>query len=77
MNIHLLHKQPRLSAEARILNYLKKKGEYGAFGHELAHPSVGALAWHRRITDLRVDGHNIQSVRISGGNWKYYLSNEQ
>lgn len=60
------------SHEQRILQQLKKAGKYGCYGHELAKAGVGGLAWHRRITDLRKDGENIITVRISRGIFKYY-----
>lgn len=63
------------SHSQRILNHLKKCGRYGSWNYELARPTIGGLAWHRRITDLRQDGHNIVKVRI-GSNFKYYLIQE-
>lgn len=68
----LSHRGKRLSHEARVLRYLKKKGRHGAFNHQLAHPEIGGLSWHRRIGNLRSEGHNIIRVHLKGGVWKYY-----
>lgn len=74
MNLNLLKfRRPRLSHEARILVYLKKKGKHGACNYELSHPEVGGLAWHRRITDLRKEGWLIVPLRLKNGVWAYYL----
>lgn len=72
----LLHRKP-VSHSARILQYLKKAGHYGAYNYELSKPSIGGLSWHRRIGNLRADGHNIQCVRLSKGVFKYFLGDEE
>lgn len=72
----LFVKTKPVSREARILAYLKKCGHYGAFNHDLAKPGIGGLAWHRRITDLRKDGVNITTIRISKGVFKYFLDDD-
>jgi hypothetical protein len=64
------------SHEQRILQALKKAGHYGAYGHDLAKPSVGGLAWHRRITDLRQEGVNISTVRINRSTFKYFYDGD-
>lgn len=71
----LFVKSKPVSVEGRVLAQLKKSQPYGSFNYELA--KVGGLAWHRRVTDLRQDGHNIQAVRISKGVFKYYLNDEE
>lgn len=63
------------SHSAQVLQQLKKSGTHGSFNYELAR--VGGLAWHRRITDLRKSGVNIQAVRINGGVYKYYFTQEE
>lgn len=67
----LLKNKP--SHHDRILKHLKKCGRYGSWNYELARESIGGLAWHRRITDLRKEGHNIVKARMTGGSFKYYL----
>lgn len=70
----LFTKTKPVSVEGRVLALLKKNKRYGVFNYEVA--KVGGLAWHRRVTDLRQDGHNIQAVRISRGVFKYYLNED-
>lgn len=61
------------SQSSRILQQLKKSGNHGSYNYEL---SKICLSWHRRVGNLRADGHNIQSVHIKGSGWKYYLNPE-
>lgn len=65
-----------VSHTARILQHLKKVGPHGAFSYDLARPNLGGLSWHRRITDLRKEGHHISTVRVSRSIFKYYLEPE-
>lgn len=77
MNL-LFVKQPKYqSHEAKVLAHLKKAGHFGAYSYELARPTVGGLAWHRRITDLRKDGERISTVRISRSVFKYFYDGEE
>lgn len=69
----LFHKVKPVTSEGRILAYLRLCGDHGAFNYELAKQSIGGLAWHRRITDLRQEGFDIVTIRISKGTFKYFL----
>lgn len=68
-----LKKTSHDSQETKIFKALKRAGHYGLYNYEL---SRVCLSWHRRIGDLRADGVNIQSVRLSKGSFKYYLLEE-
>lgn len=70
----LFMKTKPASHEARILAHLKHAGHYGAWNYDLARQSVGGLAWHRRITDLRKEGYNISRIQVSKGSHKYFLN---
>lgn len=69
----LLHRTKPVSQEARILQALKKAGSHGLYNYEL---SKICLSWHRRITDLRQEGYNIQHVQVRRSTHKYYLNIE-
>lgn len=73
--MHLLKRKPTSpkTHEAKILEALKTAGSHGMWNFELAREGLGGLAWHRRITDLRVEGYNIQHERQFTGGHKYYL----
>lgn len=61
------------SQTSQIYQALKTAGRYGQTNYEL---SRICLSWHRRIGDLRADGVNINTVRMSRGSFKYYLNEE-
>lgn len=65
--------KPKESQQTRILKALKKAGRYGLWNYEL---SRICLSWHRRIGQLREDGYGISAVRVSKGNFKYFLVSE-
>jgi hypothetical protein len=69
----LLNK-PKASQEARILKLLKNNRVYGVTNYELARCS---LRYSARIYNLRKDGHNILTLQITRGTWKYYLLDEE
>lgn len=72
----LFAKSKPSTREGRVLQQLKKAGHYGTYGHELARPGVGGHRFGSAIADLRKDGHSISVVRITNGNYKYYLDSE-
>jgi predicted nucleotide-binding protein (sugar kinase/HSP70/actin superfamily) len=73
--MNLLHK-PHRSHEARILEALKQAGHYGLWTHELSKQTIGGHRFSEYIRMLRKDGHNIDKVRISNYEYKYYLVQE-
>lgn len=68
-----LNKSKPTTQSGRILQLLKAHPLTGVSNYELARVSLRAGA---RIYDLRKSGHNIQSVQISRGTWKYYLNDD-
>lgn len=71
----LRKEQPKyLTQTGKVLRALKDAGHYGMANYELDRI---CLSWHRRIGDLRAEGHNIACVRITRGTFKYFLTDEQ
>lgn len=55
--------------EGQILEYLKRKHKYGATNYEL---SRIALCYTKAISNLRKEGQQITTIRVSKGTFKYY-----
>jgi hypothetical protein len=67
-------KHTETSQTTKVYKALKQAGKHGLYNYQLA--NMGILSWHRRIGNLRADGCNIQCVRVTGGQWKYFLNLE-
>ena len=66
-------KHTESSQVTKVYKALKQAGHYGLTNGDL---SKICLSWHRRIGNLRADGVNIQCVRVTGGTWKYYMTED-
>lgn len=62
-----------MSQTGRILKLLKDRGQWGAYNYEL---SKIALKYTNRISELRKEGNNILTERISQGTFRYILIGE-
>ncbi len=71
----MFKKTKPVTRSGKILAHLKKVGRHGAWNYELSR--IGGLSWHRRVGNLRADGHNIQCVQIKKGLFRYYLNDEE
>lgn len=71
MNILEKLKLRKMSQEDKVLTILRKKGKYGATQDDFI--SFRILRYGDCIMRLRRQGYAIDSVRIKGSLWKYYL----
>lgn len=65
--------KPKTSAY-KVLKALQNAGHFGLLNWQLQ--EAGGLSWHRRIGDLRTQGHNITTVRVSKGQFRYILESK-
>jgi hypothetical protein len=56
-----------------VLERLNKAGMTGVFNYELAEQRVGGFRFSEYVRQLRQDGHNIVTYRVSGSTFKYAI----
>ena len=64
----------RKSQKLRILELLRERGSAGATNRDFIDMNI--FRYGDRIKNLRDDGHEIESKRMSGGLWRYTLIND-
>jgi hypothetical protein len=57
----------------RVLEMLKSAGSSGVMNYDFVNRYILRAA--ARIEELRKEGHNIKTIRVSQGRWKYVLEN--
>lgn len=66
----LRHKKP--SGMEIILRALQAAGDRGLTNSQI-YTLSNALSWHRRVGDLRARGYDIESIKLSKGQFRYVL----
>ena len=61
-----------MSHRTKILSLLRERGNQGVTNKELNH-DLGIFRYGARIMELRQEGHNIQSIHVHRGLWKFIL----
>ena len=64
----------RKSQKLRILDLLRERGSAGATNTDFIHMNI--FRYGDRIKNLRDDGHEIESKRVTGGLWRYTLMSD-
>ena len=58
----------------RVLAALIDAHVYGLTAVQLAHPTIGALDWRKRLSELRREGkYNILTLPIEGKHYRRYV----
>lgn len=59
--------------KTKVLDCLNRAGMRGVPNHELAKQSVGGFRFSEYIRQLRKEGHDIITYRVSGSTFKYAI----
>jgi hypothetical protein len=73
MNLLFWIKNKYSTKEGQILAYLKRKGLEGASQQELNRIQ---FRYGASIHELRKEGHDIRSVQVGYGKWRFYYEGE-
>lgn len=62
-----------MTQQERILELLKQRGKAGVFNYEFFHLQPAILRAASRVDELRKQGHDIETVKVTKGVFKYIL----